>query len=378
MEKVPDEHWMRHALNEARRGCGLTRPNPPVGAVIVDPSGRMVADGWHCKAGTDHAEKAALRKAGDAARGCDLYVTLEPCSTHGRTEPCTDWIIRYGIRRVFVGSVDPNPKHAGRGLDVLRAAGIEVAAGVLQKDCNALIAPFSKWILTGKPLVQLKLAASLDGRIADADGRSKWITGPEARDVVQQFRREADAVMVGSGTVLADNPSLLPRPAEGRETWRVLLDTHGRIPLDAKVLTDDASAQTIMICGQNSVSPSHVQSLRETGAEVVLLPEKNGHVDMQDVMTELGRRGLLCVFCEGGSTLAGALIREKIVNELLYFIAPTLIGGDGCAAVGGTGWKMNERPGFFMDSMDAVGSDWLCRGHFDFSNDWKFPEKKFQ
>jgi len=240
-----DAAFMRRALELARRGEGLTRPNPPVGAVIVR-DGEVVGEGWHRKAGGPHAEVWALRGAGEKARGATLYVTLEPCTTTGRTPPCADAVIRAGVARVVVGTADPNPKHAGRAFPVLRAAGIEAECGVEEAAAKELLAPFAATMTLGRPHFTLKLGLTLDGFLADAEGRAKWITGEASREKVQELRRAADAVMVGAGTLRADDPSLWPRPDGGREPWRVVVGGAGGLPAGAKLFTDAHRGRTVV------------------------------------------------------------------------------------------------------------------------------------
>ncbi len=326
------------ALALARRGEGLTRPNPPVGAVVVK-GGRMIGSGFHRKAGGPHAEVLALRKAGRRARGATLYVTLEPCSTWGRTPPCTDAVLASGVKQVVVSLRDPNPRHAGRGLTLLKRAGVSVVDNVLADESRELLAPFAKWIATRRPFVTLKLGISLDGRIADRTGRSRWITGAKARQFVQGLRRRSDAVMVGANTVRIDNPSLLPRPARGRKPYRVIITHKGRLPASARVLTDDAKDQTLIAyCG---------------GA---------GGTSLSRLMSSLGALGILRVLCEGGGELAASLIQAKLVDEFIFFVAPCFVGGRGSVgAVGGRGWRMNELPRVRITSAERIGEDIMIR-----------------
>jgi diaminohydroxyphosphoribosylaminopyrimidine deaminase/5-amino-6-(5-phosphoribosylamino)uracil reductase len=343
---------MEQALDLARRGEGKTRPNPPVGAVLVR-SGQVVGKGYHRRAGGPHAEVHALRQAGSKARGATLYITLEPCSTTGRTPPCTEAVLAAGVHRVVVGARDPNPEHAGRGLRMLRRRGVKVTAGVLGPPCLELIRPFTRWIRTGRPYVTLKLALTLDGRIADRRGRSKWITGPAARARVQELRRRADAIMVGAGTVRADNPSLLPRPAYGRAPWRIVVASTGRLPERASVLGDEAAARTIVTCRHGVASP--------TGrAELLHLRSAGAGVSLRDLLAKLGRRGLLHVLCEGGGRLAGELARSSLVDEYVIFYAPSLLGGHGArAALAGVDWLMPSRPRLTIVETERLGED-LC------------------
>jgi len=328
-----DEKFMMRAIELARQGEGLTRPNPPVGAVLVQ-DGEIVAEGWHEKAGGDHAECLCLKNLKPKAqslRSASLYVTLEPCSTHGRTPPCTDLILEKGIGRVVVAMKDLNPKHAGRGLDILREAGIEVVAGVCEKEGRELIAPFEKFITTGMPYVTLKLASTLDGKIADRNGDSKWITGTEARERVQEMRCRADAIMVGAATVRADDPSLLPRPARGRAPWRVVIGKN--IPSDAKVLNDEAADRTLV-------------------REGLLKPVLKEMAEQHDIMH---------VLCEGGGQLAAELVEEGLVDEFAFFIAPKLLGADGRPNFGKTGGLISDARNLKFQSLEQLGEDVLLR-----------------
>jgi len=323
------EPFMQRALALAKRGEGLTRPNPPVGAVLVQ-NGKIIAEGFHKKAGKDHAEVVCLESAIGNLKSSILYVTLEPCSTTGRTPPCTDLILERGIRRVVIGTKDPNPVHAGRGIRILRRAGVEVITGVCRAEADALITPFSKRILTGMPYVTLKLASTLDGRIADASGKSKWITGPQARAKVQELRRSADAIMAGAGTVRADNPSLLPRPAKGRAPWRVVIGS--ALQADAKVLTDEASGRTLVMNGP-----------------------------LKKILHELGKIGVMHVLCEGGGELAGSLVRAGLVDEFALFVAPSLLGGDAVPMVGKKSWPLANMPLLHFQTLEKCGKDVFIR-----------------
>jgi diaminohydroxyphosphoribosylaminopyrimidine deaminase/5-amino-6-(5-phosphoribosylamino)uracil reductase len=320
---------MQRALALARRGEGLTRPNPPVGAVLVQ-NGKIIAEGFHKKAGGPHAEVVCLKSAIGNLKSAILYVTLEPCSTHGRTPPCVDLILDRGVRRVVIGAEDPNPVHKGRGVRMLRRAGVEVLTGVCRAEVETLIAPFAKRILTGRPYVTLKLASTLDGRIADASGKSKWITGPQARAKVQELRRSADAIMVGAGTVRADDSSLLPRPAKGRAPWRVVIGT--TVPARANVLTDDAAERTLVMNGP-----------------------------LKKILDDLGKRGVMHVLCEGGGELAGSLVRSGLVDEFALFIAPSLLGGDGFPMVGKKGWPLAKMPRLSFQTLETCGEDVFIR-----------------
>ncbi len=322
-----DARFMRMALRLGRRGLGRTSPNPPVGAVVV-ARGTVVGRGFHRKAGAAHGEAAALQAAGARARGATLYVTLEPCAHHGRTPPCTAAVIAAGVRRVVIGTRDPNPRVPGNGLRKLRAAGIAVTSGVLQTECDALIAAFRKHVTTGRPFVTLKLAASLDGRIATVSGDARWITGADSRRYGHRLRAEHDAILVGAETIIHDDPELTCRVRGGRHPLRVILDGRLRIPLRARVLTKDAPAATLVLTARPA-SAKKVRQVRERGIEVVSLAAKTGRIPIARVMQELGERNIMSVLIEGGATVAAAALAAGVVDRLLVFFAPKLIGGDG-------------------------------------------------
>lgn len=362
MNNHASEHvkWMRRALDLARRGEGLTRPNPPVGAILVR-HGRVVGQGYHRRAGGPHAEIVALRRAGRRARGGTLYVTLEPCSTWGRTPPCADAIAASGVCTVVVSMTDPNPVHAGRGFRVLRSRGLEVVTGVCRSEGAALVAPFAKWITTGRPYVTLKIAMSLDGKIADASGRSRWISGRAARTCVQGLRRRVDGILVGAGTVRLDDPSLLPRPAGGRKPWRIVVSRRGDLPAAARVLRDGMQSQTLVAMAR-SVPKATEARLRRIGVDVLRLPAVRSGVSLRHLLRALGKRGLLHVLCEGGAEIAASLLAAGLVDELVFFLAPAILGGaDAKGAVGGAGWRLGAHPQMEFTAMAPVGSDILVR-----------------
>lgn len=330
-----DARHMRQALALARRGLGRTSPNPPVGAVIV-ANGVLVGRGYHRQAGKAHAEIEALAVAGRRASGGTLYVTLEPCAHHGRTPPCTDAIIAAGLRRVVFGSRDPNPLVCGNGMGKLRRAGIEVRMGVEQAACDQLIAAFRKHVTTGRPLVTLKLAASLDGRIATASGESRWITGADSRRFVHRLRAEHDAILVGAATVIRDDPELTCRLRGGRNPLRVVLDGRLRLPLNARVLAGTDTAATLVVTSRTA-SAAKVRRIEQRGAEVLRLPATAGAISMKRLLRALGRRGTTSILVEGGATTAAAAVAAGVVDRLLIFYAPTLIGGDGKPMLGPLG-----------------------------------------
>lgn len=355
-----DAEFMSHAIALARDMEGLTRPNPPVGAILVDAQGTILGEGAHQKAGTPHAEIHAIRDAerrGAALDNATLYVTLEPCSTHGRTPPCTDAILKTGIRRVVIGATDPNPAHSGRGIHILQQAGISVTTDVCVEDAQELIAPFRTYILEERPFFTLKLGTSLDGRIADRDYHSRWITGAEARTVVQALRRKADAIMVGAGTVRHDNPSLWPRPDEGRMPYRIIVAQQGGLPLDAQVFTDEHLTQTI-VAAPDGWKPDIKNILINRGIMVLALPEMNF---WRELAGQLRGMGLLRVFCEGGGRLAESLVKAGLVDEVHWFFSPKLLGGP-VGAMGGSGWTLPEAPSFKLKQLAQCGAD--IHAHF--------------
>ncbi|MBU0679087.1 MAG: bifunctional diaminohydroxyphosphoribosylaminopyrimidine deaminase/5-amino-6-(5-phosphoribosylamino)uracil reductase RibD [Verrucomicrobia bacterium] len=352
-----DSRFMERALQLARKGEGLTRPNPPVGAVIVK-RGRIVGEGFHRKAGSAHAEIDALKAAGKRAKDADLYVTLEPCSTHGKTPPCTDAILAAGVKRVVIPIRDPNPHNGGRGVRLLQQAGLDVTEGVCADSAERLIEPFATSVIKHRPFITLKLGITVDGRIADSKGKSRWITGPEARLFVQDVRRRVDGVLVGSGTVMADNPGLLPRPAGGRKPYRIIVDTNGRTQACSKVLSDGKGKQTI-IAASAGVSRQFIKLTEAAGAQVLMVRRSGKHLSLRDLMKRLGKMGLLHILCEGGGEIAASLIRENLVDEYLFFVSPKFLGRTGRPAVGGGGWSIKDAPAIEFTSIMGMGSDVL-------------------
>jgi diaminohydroxyphosphoribosylaminopyrimidine deaminase/5-amino-6-(5-phosphoribosylamino)uracil reductase len=323
-----DHQMMRRALDLAALGRYTTHPNPRVGCVVVQ-GGRIVGEGWHRKWGEPHAEPLALAAAGEAARGATVYVTLEPHSYQGRTPPCTDALIRAGVQKVVCGMLDPNPKVHGKGVAQLQAAGIEVATGLLEEDARALNLGFEKRMTTGLPRIIVKIAASLDGRTALANGASRWITGEAARADVQRLRAEASAVLTGIDTVLADDPRLTVRDPEiellGRQPLRVVLDSKLRTPATAQVLT--GPGETLILT--TTAIASDAGALEAKGAIVGSLPaDALGRVDLAHVLRELGDRQCNDVLVEAGPTLAGRFLELGLADELIVYLAPILLGPD--------------------------------------------------
>jgi diaminohydroxyphosphoribosylaminopyrimidine deaminase / 5-amino-6-(5-phosphoribosylamino)uracil reductase len=331
-----DDVWMRRALELAERGRGYVEPNPLVGAVVMSDS-QLVGEGWHQRYGEAHAEIHALAAAGDAARGATLYVTLEPCCHHGKTPPCTDAVLRAGIRRVVAAMPDPFPVVAGKGAELLRQAGVIVEFGVGEAAARRLNAPYLKLLATGRPWVHAKWAMTLDGKIATRSGDSRWISNETSRRRVHELRGRMDAILAGIGTVLADNPQLTARPPEPRTPARVILDSQGRIPDDAIVVQSARITPTI-IAATERMPQTKRAALQSHGCEVLILPDHQGRVSVDALLTALGQRRFTNILVEGGSGIFGAFFDARAIDEFHVFIAPRLVGGAAATnAVGGIG-----------------------------------------
>lgn len=363
--RTRDERFMALAVRQARRGEGRTRPNPPVGAVIVR-AGRVLARGFHAQAGADHAEVDALRKVGRRARGAELYVTLEPCAHQGRTPPCADAIVRAGIRRVVIGAPDPNPRTDGRGIARLREGGVQVVMGVLSEVCTRLIDGFACLVRHGRPFVVLKLAATLDGRIATRTGHSRWITGEDARREVHRLRDRSDAILVGSGTVTADNPALTCRIPRGRDPLRVVLSGSLAFRADAQAVTAPGvdGGPTALVATTRRASAARAEALRAGGAEVIRLASRGGRVRIPALLEALGQRGILTLLVEGGSEVAAQFLDGGHVDRLLWFVAPKIVGGaQAVPAVAGLGAARMDDALVLEDLVvRRVGGDLLLDG----------------
>jgi diaminohydroxyphosphoribosylaminopyrimidine deaminase/5-amino-6-(5-phosphoribosylamino)uracil reductase len=325
---------MRRALVLARKGAGRTAPNPAVGCVIVR-NGEIVGEGWHRKAGTPHAEVHALAMAGEKAVGADVYVTLEPCSHHGRTPPCAEALIGAGVARVFAGMVDPNPKVSGGGVRMLEEACIQVVVGVLERECLALNEAFAKHVTTGLPFVILKSALTLDGKIATTSGDSKWVTNEKSRRYVHKLRGKVDAVLVGVATVVADDPQLTARIPGGKNPLRVVVDSGLTFPRQAQMLRNPSPAATVIATVSRDVAA--IRELTSLGAEILSCRERAGRVDLHDLVAQLGARGVQSLLLEGGGVLAGEALRQGLIDKFLLFFAPKLVGGEGIAPFAGPG-----------------------------------------
>jgi diaminohydroxyphosphoribosylaminopyrimidine deaminase/5-amino-6-(5-phosphoribosylamino)uracil reductase len=333
-----DDVWMRRALELAERGRGYVEPNPLVGAVIVR-DGQLVGEGWHQRYGEAHAEIHALAAAGEAAHGATLYVTLEPCCHFGKTPPCTDAVLRAGIRRVVAAMPDPFPAVAGKGAELLRQAGVSVDFGIGEEEARRLNAPYVKLLATGRPWVHAKWAMTLDGKIATRSGDSRWISNEASRRRVHELRGRMDAILTGIGTVLADNPQLTARPPGPRTPARIVLDSQGRIPDDA-ILVQSARITPTMIATTERMPQTKRAALQAHGCEVLILPDHHAHVSIDALLTELGKRRFTHVLVEGGSGIFGAFFEVSAIDEFHAFIAPRLIGGAAATnVVGGIGMQ---------------------------------------
>ena len=338
------EKYMRRAIELAKNGIGKVNPNPLVGAVIVK-DGQIISEGYHAKYGDLHAERNAFRnlKCAEDAKGAEMYVTLEPCCHFGKQPPCTQAIIEHGIRKVYVGSNDPNALVAGKGIEQLRQAGIEVETEVLKDECDALNPVFFHYITTQTPYVVMKYAMTLDGKIATRTGHSKWISGEASRGRVQQTRNALKGIMVGIGTVLNDDPMLTCRIDGGRNPIRIICDSKLRIPLSSQVVTTAKEVATIVATIEPHVEYTRFwneqkAALEEQGVEVVVVKEVNDRLDLKDLMKQLGERKIDGILLEGGSTLNYAALQAGIVNRIEAYIAPKLFGGAGLyTPVGGEG-----------------------------------------
>lgn len=358
--------YMRRALELAARARGRTSPNPMVGAVIVR-DGKIVGEGYHQRAGTPHAEIHALRAAGERARGATMYVTLEPCCFHGRTPPCTEALITAGIAEVHMAMLDPNPRVAGRGKATLEAAGIRTVVGEEEAAARTLNAAYATWITTGRPLVIAKFAMSLDGKIATRTGESQWITGPEARRRAHEARDVVDAILVGAGTVLADDPQLTTRldgRSDVRHPLRVILDSRGRVPLSARVF-DPALPGHTMVATTAAMPDATRRGLEARNVQVLSLPaDEAGRVDLTVLLNTLGRMEITSLLVEGGAAVLGSFFDAGLVDQVMAFVAPRIIGGAtapgpvagrGAARLAATPWLRDVR-------VERLGSDLLLSG----------------
>ncbi len=364
---------MRLALRLARRGCGATSPNPMVGAVLMK-GGKIIGRGWHRRAGLPHAEIEALRdaqKRGHHPRNATLYVTLEPCSTHGRTPPCTEAIISAGIKKVFVGATDPNPKHAGKGFKILQRAKIKMVSGILAAECEKLNEAFNHWIVHRMPFVTVKAAMTLDGKIATAAGESKWITGEKSRAHGMKLRRGSDAILVGINTILADDPSLTLRANQNSKTQsekvlrRIILDSKARTPLNAKIVSDEFVKLTTIMVSKNAPK-NRVKALAKK-ANVIVAPSKNSKMDLKWLLKKLGSENVTSLLVEGGGEVNASFLLGGFAHRIAFFYAPKILGGrDARKGVAGDGVKnLNEIIQLREVEWRKLGEDLLLTARVD-------------
>ena len=359
---MEDLDHMRLAVELAKRGTGWTAPNPLVGAVLVK-DGTIIGQGWHAKCGELHAERHALQNCTASPRGATLYVTLEPCCHQGRQPPCTDAILEAGIARVVVGSSDPNPLVAGKGLELLRSRGVEVESGVLKSECDALNPVFFHFIQTRRPYVVMKYAMTMDGKIATRTGASRWITGEAARRRVHRDRHRYTAIMAGVGTVLADDPMLNCRIRGCKNPVRIICDTHLRTPLTSQIVRTAGEIPTILA---TCAEPSLYGPYLDARCQVWTLPERDGHVDLFALMDRLGSAGIDSVLLEGGGTLNWAALASGIVQRVQAYIAPKLFGGDAKSPVEGQGVALPDQAVALKNTrIIRVGEDILLESEVD-------------
>ncbi|MBU1486879.1 bifunctional diaminohydroxyphosphoribosylaminopyrimidine deaminase/5-amino-6-(5-phosphoribosylamino)uracil reductase RibD [bacterium] len=325
-----DEEYLRRCLNLAKRGLGKTSPNPMVGAVVVK-EGRVISEGYHRKAGGPHAEVIALGKAGERSRGATLYVNLEPCSHYGRTPPCADRIIEAGVKRVVVGMVDPNPLVKGKGIEGLRQAGLEVSSGILEQESRRLNEAYQKYITTSLPFVILKMGMSLDSKIT-SPGQIR-ITGEKSRRAVHRLRSHLDAILIGQETVAKDDPQLTTRLVKGKDPIRVIVDSKAKISLEARVVTQPSSARTI-IATTRLAPAKKIKQLKDKGAEILIVKGKDGLVDLKGLLKKLGELEITSLLVEGGAKIAASFLKESLIDKMMLFVCPKIIGGSGLAAFG--------------------------------------------
>ncbi|MGB8411247.1 MAG: bifunctional diaminohydroxyphosphoribosylaminopyrimidine deaminase/5-amino-6-(5-phosphoribosylamino)uracil reductase RibD [Candidatus Binatus sp.] len=361
-----DQRFMRAALALARDRLGLTTPNPTVGCVIVR-DGKVVGRGVTGRGGRPHGETQAIADAGALARGATAYVSFEPCAHFGKTPPCANALAAAGVKRVVIGCVDPDPRVRGRGIAILKRAKIEVAAGVLEDEAQRLNEGFITRLTRGRPMGILKLAMSMDGRIAAASGDSRWISSPPSREMVHRWRRECDAVMVGAGTVIADNPRLTCRMAGGRDPVRVVIDARLRTAPAARVYRERSSASAILVTTPRNLARAR-RRYERPGVEVIAVAARHGKIELGRLMREFGRRGWCRVLIEGGANLAGSALSAGIVDKVAFFVAPKILGAGLPAIDAMKSRRMRDALQLGRLSARPVGDDWLLEARVSAGN----------
>lgn len=352
---------MRRALNLAKKALGRTSPNPVVGAVIVDSDGKIVGEGYHKKAGLPHAEREALKMAGEKARGGTMFVTLEPCCHYGRTPPCTEAIIEAGIKKVVVAVRDPNPKVSGKGIEILKNAGIEVVEGVLEEEAALLNEKFFKYIKTGLPFIALKWAMTADGKIATKTGDARWVSGEKSRNFTHNLRNEYDAILVGARTLILDDPLLTCRIKGGRNPYRIILSASGNLPPNLRLFTLDREKNILITTNTNLAS--HVQ---QSFANIIVASKGDNKVNLKEAFFELTKLGITSILIEGGAQVHASILKEKLADKIYLFVAPKIIGGDkalGPVAELGINYLQEALP-FKLQKVKRLGEDVLLEGYF--------------
>ena len=366
MKNLPKENFMARALQLAKKAKGRTSPNPMVGAIVVK-NGKIVGEGYHKGAGRAHAEIEAIKSAGSKAHGAEMFVTLEPCCHFGKTPPCVDAIILAGLKKVYIGTIDPNKLVLKKGVNILRKKGIIVEVGVLKKECDYLNESFAKFIRTGKPFVIMKSGISLDGKIATSSGESNWITCEKSRRLVHKVRREVDAILIGSGTVLKDDPKLTARlkTRKLKSPARVILDRRSRISVNAKVFENSDRDKVIYVTSPR-ISKKKEKRLCNMGVDIIMFSDQRKNYKLKALLEELGRRKIVNVLLEGGSLLNASAIKENIVDKVMLFVAPIIIGGEKAPNfIGGEGIKkLKEVARLKKMQIRKVGDDFLIEGYF--------------
>ena len=365
---MSEQRFMKRAVELAKKGAGQTNPNPLVGAVIVK-DGRIIGEGYHERCGSLHAERNAFASLSESSEGAELYVTLEPCCHHGKTPPCTDAILEHKIARVIIGSRDPNPKVSGKGVSILRSAGVEVEEDFMREECDRLNPVFFHYITTNRPYVVMKYAATADGKIATRTGASKWITGEKARAKVQEMRWTYTGIMAGIGTVLADDPLLTVRVKGKLSPIRIICDSRLRIPEECNICKTAGEYTTVVACADDGTEPSMAEKrkhLEEIGLHVVSMQDENGQVDLKRLMELLGKGEIPgvdavdSILLEGGGTLNDSALQAGIVQEVKVFLAPKIFGGNGRTPVAGQGVAMpSEAAELQLENVSRIGEDIL-------------------
>ena len=359
---MDDERWMKRALRLAEKGRGRTSPNPMVGAILVKKDD-VVGQGYHAKAGEAHAEIIALLRAGEEAKGATLYINLEPCTHYGKTPPCAPQVIKAGVKRLVIGMEDPNPLVGGKGIKALKKAGLDVRVGILERECRRLNEAFCKYILEKEPFVTLKVAATLDGKIATRGGDSKWISGEDSRRFVHKLRDQVDGVLVGIGTVLTDDPLLTTGIKGGRDPYRIVLDSRLKIPEEARVIGDFPAR--VVIAATELAPEDKIDRLAKRGVRIMTLPSKEGRVDVKSCLFKLGEIGITSLLVEGGSRVNGSFLDEGLIDKLLLFLSPKVIGDFQAPGIfGGKGvFRLQEAIPLKEMKAKRIGEDVLLEGY---------------